>query len=268
MSVFKRGKWETGGARSEENMSIVNERRFLLSPDSDFYVTEAYKTLRTNVIFSLTDVAGCSVIVITSGFQHEGKSTTSSNLAISLAQADKKVLLVDCDLRKPKLSRLLDLNAPVGLSNILIDPNLLPNAIVHYKDYSMDVLLSGSIPPNPSELLASARMQQLITKLKGYYDFIILDTPPVNMVTDSVVLAPVADGFLLVVRAEQADRNSVSHALEQLEYAKARILGLILNGAAMEHGTYGYGKYGHYGYKYGYKYGYSGSSDGSTQKTK
>lgn len=259
MSVFRRSKWETGGTRGEENMSIVSERRYLLSPESDFYETEAYKTLRTNVIFSLTDVTGCSVIVVTSGFQHEGKSMTSANLAISLAQADKKVLLVDCDLRKPKLSRLLELNAPVGLSNVLIDPNLLPNAIIHYKDYSMDVLLSGSIPPNPSELLASARMHTLLTKLKGYYDCIILDTPPVNMVTDSVVLAPVADGFLLVVRAEQSDRNSVTHALEQLEYAKARILGLILNAAPLDYGSYA---------RYGYQYDYFDSTGGSTKKKK
>ena len=248
--------------------SIMEERKFLLSVKDDFFLTEAYKTLRTNVVFSLTGEGACKVITITSSVQSEGKSITAANLALSFAAADKRVLLIDCDLRKPKLARLLQMNATAGLSNVLIEPQLLNSAVQPYQNTKMHVILSGNIPPNPSELLGSIRMEKLLEEMRNHYDYIILDSPPINMVTDAVILANKTDGVLFVVRAGHAERGNIQHALEQLEYAHAKVLGFVLNGTTSEGGRYGrYGRYGYgrYGYKrYGYGYGYKRNSDQSS----
>ena len=241
--------------------SILEERKYLLSVKDDFFLTEAYKTLRTNVVFSLTGEGACKVITITSSFQSEGKSITASNLALSFAASDKRVLLIDCDMRKPKLGRLLQLNAPNGLSNVLIEPKLLNTAVLQYPNSKLHVILAGNIPPNPSELLGSVRMEKLLEEMRKHYDYIILDSPPINIVTDAVVLSNLTDGVLFVVRAGHAERGNVLHALEQLEYAHAKVLGFVLNGTTSEgggYGRYGYKRYGYkrYGYGYGYGYGY------------
>ena len=242
---------------------IQDERKNLLSAESDFFVREAYKTLRTNVSFSLTGEERCKIIMVTSAMQGEGKSTTAINLAISYAMTDRKVLIVDCDLRRPKLARLLLMNSRVGLRNLIMNPDLKESAVLASKTPGLDVLLSGDIPPNPSELLGSPRMQRHLTELRKDYDFVILDSPPVNMVTDAVVLAPETDGVLVLVRANHTDRGAVIHAMEQLEYAKAKVLGFVLNDVDMEKTHYGYKKYRYKRYarygRYGYGYGYSSS---------
>lgn len=263
MSLFDRKKKaEVEAARKQK--SIQDERANLLTLKSDFFIREAYKTLRTNVSFALTGEDKCKVIVVTSSMQGEGKSITTANLAISYAMTDRKVLIIDCDLRRPKLARLFQMNSKIGLSDVIMDPKLLERAILHTKTEGLDVLLSGSIPPNPSELLGSVRMERLIERLKETYDYIFLDSPPVNMVTDAVVLAPKSDGVLFLVRANQSEQGAVTYAVEQLEYAKAKILGFVLNGVDLEQTHYAYGKhrykryfrYGRYGYGYGRGYGY------------
>ena len=251
-----------GGKRAVDHAQIALERKALLSSRSDFYLREAYKTLRTNVTFSLAGVDGCKVIAVSSSVQSEGKSITAVNLAMSFAQAGQRVLLIDCDLRKPKIARLLEMSAETGLVNSLMDATKLEESIVPYEDTKLDVLLCGTIPPNPSELLGSERMKELLVFLREQYDYIVLDTPPINVVTDAVVLRYVVDGYLFVVRANQSERGEILHALDQLEYAQAKILGFVLNGVALESTSYGYSKkrYRRYGYgrykKYGYgKYG-------------
>ena len=134
------------------------EQKNLLTENSNFFIREAYKTLRTNVSFALTEAEGCKVIVVTSSMQGEGKSSTATNLAISYAMADSNVLIIDCDLRRPKLSRLLQLNAKAGLSNLLLKPELLPEVILSGPVEGLDVILAGDVPPNPSELLGSSRI--------------------------------------------------------------------------------------------------------------
>lgn len=252
--------------KQREVGKIREERKALLTPQSDFFIREAYKTLRTNVSFSLTGEEKSKIVVVTSAMQGEGKSITATNLAISYAQTDRKVVLVDCDLRRPKMARLLQINNPIGLSNVLMDPVLMPFGIVPSGIDNLDVLLSGDIPPNPSELLSSPRMQKLLDELRKKYDFVILDTPPVNLVIDAVVLAAKSDGVLFVVRAGRSERGGVVHAVEQLEYAKAKILGFALNGVGPEGSRYSYGKYRNrrYGYGYGYGYGYSSHSRNAT----
>ena len=223
--------------------------------------------------FALADTEGCKVILVTSAMQSEGKSLTALNLAISLAQTESKVLIIDCDLRRPKLNRLLGASANIGLSNLLMDPKKLSGIVLKHEQLGINVILSGDIPPNPSELLASAKMQTLITVLRSEYDYIIIDTPPVDMVIDSVVLAPLCDGVLFVVKADQSERGAVIHAMEQLEYAKAKVLGFVFNGMNSEsgsgygkyrykkYGRYGYSRYGYHRYGYGYGYGYQSKPD-------
>lgn len=231
--------------------NIVEERRNLLSSRSNFYVREAYKTLRTNVTFSVTGEDGAKVIIVTSAVQGEGKSMTSCNLAISFAMSEKRVLLIDCDMRRPKLAQLFSLNAPFGLSNVLVDPSFEKESILPTRINGLDVLLAGDIPPNPSELLGSNRMRALLERARKKYDFIILDTPPVNLVTDAVVLAPMTDGVLFVVRSYISERGPVLRALEQMDLVQAKLLGFVFNDAERTRKRYGRynskGKYGYYG---------------------
>ena len=244
-------------------LKLKQDRKRILSSKSGFYLQEAYKTLRTNVNFSLADTEGCKVIMVTSSLQGEGKSLTALNLAISLGQTDKKVLLIDCDLRRPRIARLLNMSNPVGLSNLFIDFSFLDMAIVPHEEYGTDVIFAGDVPPNPAELLSSGRMQKLLTVLRERYDYIILDTPPVDLVVDAALLAPQCDGVLFVVRAEQSERGAVIHAMDQLAYVKANVIGFVFNGVTSEtkkgYGKYRYQMYRRYGYhgKYG-KYGYGG----------
>lgn len=262
-------------AKAHHVAKIKEDRKHILSSNSRFFLREAYKALRTNVNLALLDEEGCKVVMVTSAMQSEGKSLTSLNLAISLAQTDQRVLLIDCDLRKPKLNRLLNVTAVSGMSNLLMDSSRMDVTILSEDRLGIDVILSGDIPPNPSELLASVRMQKLLEALKERYDYIIIDTPPIDMVIDAVVLAPLCNGVLFVVKAGQTERGAVLQAIEQLEYAKARVLGFVFNAVTAESaGTYGkykykrygrysyykYGRYGygHYGYgHYGYGYGYT-----------
>lgn len=236
-----------GGAMAKRKPNaaaqIEDDRRHILSPGSDFYIREAYKTLRTNTMFALAAEEGCKTVMITSSLQGEGKSLTTLSLAISFAEAEKRVLLIDCDLRRPKQARLLERCSGAGLSNVLLDPWLLPAAIVPSGTEHLDVIFSGDIPPNPSELLGSKRFAALLETLRERNDYILLDTPPVNIVTDAAVLAPRCDGVIIVVRANRTDRGALTHAIEQLEYAQAKLLGIVLDDVAAASGGYGYGKY-------------------------
>ena len=257
---------ENSASSKEENkadsLRIDQERKFILGQGSgNFFSREAFNTLRTNISFSLADTEDSKVIMVTSAMQSEGKSITAVNLALTIAETNGGVLLIDCDMRKPKIGRLLQLKSEIGLSNVLLKPSLLRESVFHYND-SVDVILSGSIPPNPSELLASARMQSLLEALRKSYDYIILDTPPVNIVTDAVALSPRADGVLFAVRAGQSERGMVTQAVEHLQYANAKIMGFVLTCVPLEKTNYGsskhrYKNYARYGYKrYGYGNGY------------
>lgn len=276
MNIIKKSKKNKEEELKAHGMRRIKaDRKHILTSASSFFTREAYKTLRTNVNFSLADKDGCKTILVTSAMQGEGKTLTALNLAISLGQTDSKVIIIDCDLRRPKVARMLNIKAPMGLSNLLMAPDNMDVAIL--KDsHGVDVIAAGDIPPNPSELLASVRMQKLLDELKTRYDYIILDSPPINVVIDAVVLSPQCDGVLFVVKAEQSERGAVIHAVEQLKYAKANLLGFAFNGVTSESGVgygkyrykqYGrYGRYGHYGYKkYGYGYGYGYGSRASSK---
>ncbi len=215
----------------------------VLSDKTSFQVKEAYKALRTNIIFSLPQ-EGCKKISVTSSIASEGKSTNCLNLAITFAETGARVLVVDCDLRRPNISRLLEKQSSPGLSNALVGLSSL-DEVINKTDYAnLDVIFSGNIPPNPAELLGSDRMGNLIAELEKKYDYIFFDTAPVNIVTDSTILAKWMTGVIMVVLYNSTDKDTIEEALKQLEFAEAKVLGFVLNGVV-------YGSNG--AYKYNYK---------------
>lgn len=245
--------------KPDPSKSFVNQRRHILGKNSNFYVREAYKTLRTNVRFFLSG-EGCKKFAITSGLAGEGKSITILNLAISFAETGSKVLLIDADLRRPTMAKLLIEKASPGLSNILAGLCKPEDAIRHNIYPNMDLIFSGEIPPNPSELLGGERMKKMIAKLSEQYDYILVDTPPVAIVADVCVMADILDGVLFLVRTDRTEKDAVARGLKQLEISGAKLMGFVLNGGSKERGGY-YGKKYKYKNKYGYyRYAYESSS--------
>ncbi len=226
------------------------------SDGSLYAAKEAYRTIRTNLMFSLAK-PGCKTIIFTSSISGEGKTTTSANIAFSIARSEKKVLLMDLDLRKPHIHRILKKSNTPGVTNYLSGFNSLDEVI--HKDVfpGLDAICAGTISPNPAEMVASEGMQNLINSLKENYDYIILDAPPITLVSDALSVVPVTDGIVLVIRPKYTDRREVRRAIDQIEFVGGKILGAVANCVQQQKGSYSkrYGKYG-YG-KYGYGYGKS-----------
>ena len=220
----------------------------LLNEDTPWAVKEAYKTLRTNVTLSLPD-EGHRVIAFTSAEPHDGKTTNAINFAISLGQIGKKVLLIDCDLRKPMVANMLNLEPPSGLSDIISGQGRARDGIQRLEEHGIDVITSGSLTPDPTLLLQSSRMKLIMQELRKVYEYIIVDLPPVTVVADASILAELMDGFLLVVRHDTTDYRAVSDMMEQLKLANAQIIGFVYNGS-------GSGEDRYYRNNYGYGYGY------------
>lgn len=220
----------------------------------NFAAKEAFKRLRHN-IESAFDADGKSpVIGITSAQPSEGKSTVSINLAYSLAEHGHKVILVDADMRRASVYARLDINRTPGLSALLTDSNDIASCVQKYtsskSETSFDVIASGDAPSNPAELLDSSRMHSLMKSFSTYYDYVILDLPPVGAVIDAVSISRETDGMIVVIHENNCPRSVFSDCIDQLEQAKANILGFVMNGA-ME----GSGKKSHYNnYKYNYRY--------------
>lgn len=191
-------------------------------------VAEAYRTLRTNIQFSSLD-SKVQTLVITSSGPSEGKTTTSSNLAVSMAQGGKKTILIDCDQRKPRLHKVFGISNSRGLSNYLIGEAALGDVVQESEVDNLYLLPAGTRPPNPAELLSSSRMHSFLEELKKDFDHIILDTPPVIMVTDAQILSQYADGSILVVASGEADREAAIRSKELLEKVNSKILGVVLN---------------------------------------
>lgn len=241
MKLFKKKDPQT-----QEQSSFMSTRRQILNDNSGFIVQEAYKTLRTNVRFFLRG-EGCQRLCITSAAASEGKSITLLNLAISIAKAGQKVLLIDADMRRPAVARLLVEKASPGLSNVLA--GLVDKEEALRKDVypNLDIIFAGDIPPNPSELLGNERMKDLIESMMPRYDYILVDTPPVNVVSDACIVANLLDGVLLLVRQGRSKKEAVRRAVANLELTGAKILGFILNGLPLaKRKSYGYYYYYYY----------------------
>ena len=218
-----------------------DKKPVLVGPGISFAAAEAYKLLRTKLQFSFVDENDCHIIGVSSALAGEGKSLSSVNLAYSLAQLDKRVLLVDCDMRRPSLNAKLPIQKTPGLSNYLTRQVGKDELIQKYttEECSFDVVSSGRNPPNPIELLSSERMQKVMDELRADYDYIILDLPPVGEVSDALVAAKLADGILLVVRQNYCDRNALADAVDQFKFVDSRILGVVLNCTSDETARYG-----------------------------
>lgn len=204
-------------------------------------ITEQYRLIRNNLHFTSVDKE-IKTIVVTSPEPADGKSTTAANLAIVIAQQGDKVLLVDTDLRKPSLHYSFSLSNIDGLTRVLTNEDSLEEAIYKTNIYNLDILTSGPIPPNPSELLNSKAMERIIEELKGLYEYIIFDTPPLLVVTDSQVMASKCDGVVMVVASGKTKRDQAIKAKDFLEKANSLLLGVVVNGVESKKGNY----YGHY----------------------
>lgn len=191
-------------------------------------ISEQYRTIRTNIEFAAVDTSIRSLLITSSG-PSEGKSSTTGNLAIVFAQQGKKVLLIDADLRKPTVHYTFKLDNRVGLSTVLVGEKSLQEVIKDSDVPNLDILTCGPIPPNPSELLGSNAMKQMVIKAQEMYDMIIFDTPPVLAVTDAQILANISDGSLIVVRSGQTEYEAIQKAKELLEPAHAKLIGIVLN---------------------------------------
>ena len=220
----------------------MNIRRQILNKNSSFAVQEAYKSLRASVRFALRS-SGCKRISMTSAMANEGKSITILNLAISVAMDGQRVLLIDADLRRPSQARMLVEKATPGLSNVLagmvtaeeaIRPELYPN---------LDMLFSGDVPPNPSELLGSEKMRELIEEMSQKYDYILVDTPPINLVSDAAIVTNLLDGVLLLVRQGKSHKDELKRAISNLELTGITPMGIVFNGVQLREGK----EYSYYG---------------------
>ncbi|MEW9502288.1 CpsD/CapB family tyrosine-protein kinase [Jeotgalibacillus marinus] len=209
------------------------KRNLIVQYNPKSVAAEQYRTIRTNIQFSAIE-HDIRTITVTSSSPGEGKSTTAANLAIVFAQQGKRVLLVDADMRKPTMHFTFNILNTTGLTSVLTRQSTLEQAVNKTDIEKLDVLSSGPIPPNPSELLSSRVMKRFFDSAQNLYDLIIFDTPPVLAVTDAQVLSHQCDGTILVVRSRIADKDKVLKAKDLMTTAKAKILGVILNDKKMQ----------------------------------
>ena len=224
-----------------------------------FAIKEAYKSIRTNIILNLENKP-CHIIVVTSSLPGEGKSTSSINLSIAIAQFEKKVLMIDADLRKTKASKYMKLNSSLGLTDVVKQEAKFEDVVNTTKYPHFDFLSSGTSVNNPAEILASRAMNTMLEQLSEKYDYIIIDTPPVNVVSDALPLIRKSDGVVLVARELVITSKDFNKLITSMNLIKANILGLIYIGTDSTqpyyHSKNYFGKYGKYT-KYAKKHGYS-----------
>src|SRR6478736_6102065 len=224
---------------SKNDKLLTLKRRLLAHNSPKDPVAEQYRTIRTNIQFSDTD-QGIKSIVLTSTGPGEGKSTTASNLATVYAQQGLRVLLIDADLRKPTAQYTFRLENHIGLTNVLTRQSTLTQAVQESEIPHLSVLTSGPIPPNPSELLASAQMAELLKEMKKQFDMVIFDTPPILAVADAQILANQLDASILVVSSGKTEKAAALKAKELLVHAKSKLLGAVLNNRKADSGNYYY----------------------------
>jgi len=238
--------WRIFGKKKNKHAEVWNLKT-MFGPNLNFAATEAYKLLRTNIVFSFPDEGVGRAIGVTSSVQSEGKSSTACNTAYALSEAGHKVLLLEADLRRPSIANKLGISRVPGLTNLLISKGEYREAVQHCAlAPKLDILTSGDIPPNPSELLASNRMVRLMEQLKKDYDYIVVDLPPITAVSDALAVSKNLDGAVMVVRAGVSDQQMLAEAMRQLEMVNVPVLGFAYreNSAAGQK----------YGYRYGKKY--------------
>ena len=229
-----------------------NDLQKTLHKNLEFTATEQYKLIRANLDFTLPADEKCPVIGITSSMRGEGKSTTAINLSYVFAEKGRKVLLIDGDLRIPSVAKKLDIDRVPGLADLLRGKGMEISDIKPYLLNNWHVLPSGEIPPNPSELLGSRRMKRLLEALKEKYDYIIVDLPPVNLVSDAISISSLISGMIVVVREEHTEKRELERCFSQLKLSNVKILGCVMN--ETNNGGSSYKKYKKYRYYKNYRY--------------
>ena len=236
--------------KNKKNQRSNRKLQIVASPEAPFAYVEAYKSLRTNLKF-IANTSGAHSFVITSAVPEESKSNTAINLAITLAMDGQNVILVDCDLRKPVLHKYMkSAKGRKGLTNVLAGEVELESCIAKFKDINISALVAGTIPPNPSELLSSQAMADLMETLKERYDYAIVDAPPVSVVTDAAIVGNLVDGALLVIRSKYATIDSIKLAKQKLEEVSVKIFGAVITRYDVKASNKKTG----YSYSYGYEY--------------
>lgn len=243
------------------NAITLREQREMLCDRLSFTAAESYKQLRANLFFALPDENKCRIVGVTSSIWGEGKSTTAVNLAYTLAETGKKTLLIDADMRLPSVAKKLAAVSRPGLSNLLAGMSTAAEAI--HESTLIDnwqIMPAGDIPPNPSELLGSEQMEKMLQELSGLYDFIVVDLPPVDIVSDALAISHCVNGIIVVVRSGYTDRRSLNECMRQLSVLRSKLLGFVMTDVEEHHKEYG--KYGkkYYGIKYGEGYGYGSAT--------
>jgi capsular exopolysaccharide synthesis family protein len=245
---------ETDSGTSRRRSGRKGER---YCEDLSFAAKEAFKRLRTNMIMSFPqEDTSCRLVGITSAQPSDGKSTVAINLAYSIAELDKRVLLVDADMRRSSIHEKAGVNRTPGLSELLNNTDSISECLQKYTDkkgqFSFDIIPGGSAAQNPSELLNSSRMTSLLRKLVEAYDYVVIDLPPVGAVVDAVAVSSVLDGMLVVIRENTCPRGLLAECMSQLSYANVNIIGFVVNGALegsgkkYQYGSYSKGYYGSY----------------------
>ena len=261
MTASSKGSYYYGYGNKRKSYAIAGgktDEPVLVGAGMSFAASEAYKLLRTKLQFSFSEESDSRVIGVSSAMTCEGKSLSAINVAYMLAQLNKKVVLIDCDMRRPSIAAKLSIEKTPGLSSYLSAQSHMETLIqkcgIKGEEDVFDVVVAGRNPPNPIELLSSDRMGRMLTKLREQYDYIILDLPPVGEVSDALAVAKLTDGMLLVVRQHYCNRLALSDTVRQFEFVGAKILGIVYN-CADEHGkNYGKGYYRR-GYRsYGRRY--------------
>ncbi|TFJ93061.1 CpsD/CapB family tyrosine-protein kinase [Lentibacillus salicampi] len=226
-------------ARRKKSTRNTKMRHLIANLNPRSPVSEQYRTVRTNIQFSSVDEE-LQVMLMTSAGPGDGKSMTTANLAVVYAQQGKRVLLIDADMRKPTMHYTFRLDNLKGLSNALVGESPLKDVIMPTEVDHLDAISCGPIPPNPSELLGSKKMEQIIQEARDIYDIILFDTPPVLAVTDAQILANLCDGSILVVRSKQTENEAAENAIESLQASNTKILGTILNDRTKKESNYYY----------------------------
>lgn len=232
----------------KRRLKAAEKVKNVITNDSKFAIVEGYKVARTNIVFSMV-AENNKCIAITSWSKGEGKSTATVNLAISFAKMGKRVLLMDTDLRRPNVHNLLKLRNTAGLSEVIGQFVDFEQAVNHNVVPCLDVLTSGAIPPNPSELVGSTSFESFMNMVRNQYDYIILDTPPIGVVTDTLLLKEYIAGYIMVVREKVTTHGDIEKAVQNIELVGAKILGFLKVGCSMNDRKY-YNKsnYGYYKY--------------------
>ncbi|HMI90190.1 MAG TPA: polysaccharide biosynthesis tyrosine autokinase [Polyangiales bacterium] len=234
------------GRRKRRNApELVTNRDLIVHTHPKSSVAECCRTIRTNLTFMSADRPQ-RALVLTSASPREGKTTVALSLAISLAQSGKRVLLVDTDLRKPRVHKALARSSAKGVTTVLVGAHTAKEAIQSTDVPGVDLLASGPIPPNPAELLHTAQFRDLVAELRTRYDIVLFDSPPLNAVTDAAVIAPQVDGVVMIIHGQKTTRDAARSAMRQLRDVSANITGGVLNDVDLSSRQYGYGSYYYY----------------------